>query len=69
MCLDGHGEVHVDGQVHPFGPESTVVLPRGGVHQIVNNGGETLQILGIFAATPVSTRLPDGQAIELPWRS
>lgn len=69
LCLDGQGEVHVDGRVHRFGADCTVVLPRERVHQIFNTGGRALQILGIFAATPVCTRLPDGQAIELPWRS
>lgn len=69
LCLEGQGELHVDGQVHRFGADSTLVLPRGSVHQIFNTGPGALQTLGIFAATPVQTRLPDGQAIDLPWRS
>jgi hypothetical protein len=28
-----------------------------------------LETLGILAATPVPTRLPGGEALELPWRS
>ena len=69
FCLSGHGEAHVDGQVFAFGPDSSVVLPRGGTHQVLNTGNEPLELLAVFAATPVDTRLPDGQAIALPWRT
>jgi mannose-6-phosphate isomerase-like protein (cupin superfamily) len=69
LCLSGRGEVHSNGQVLRFGADRTLALPKDQVHQIFNAGSEPLEILGIFAATPVPTRLPDGQALELPWRS
>lgn len=69
LCLAGWGEVHSEGEVLRFGADTTLVLPRGRVHQIFNTGPLPMEILGIFAATPVSTRLPDGQALALPWRS
>lgn len=69
LCLAGSGEVHSEGRVQRFGAETTVLLPRGQVHQILNVGLVPLEIVGIFAATPVVTRLPDGQALALPWRS
>jgi len=69
LCLAGRGEVHVDGEVHAFGPASTLVLRRGPVHQIFSVGDVPMEILGIFGATPVVTRLPDGQVLPLPWRS
>jgi len=69
LCLDGAGEVHIDGAVHRFTREQTVVLPKGRLHQLFNVGANQLEIIGIFAATPVATRLPDGQAINLPWRT
>ena len=69
LCLAGCGEVHVDGKIHRFGPDNTVVLRRGPVHQIFNVGDEPMEILGIFGATPVGTLLPDGTALPLPWRS
>lgn len=67
MCLGGSGEVHVDGQAKRFGANSTVVLPRGGVHQLFNVGPMPLELLGVFGSTPVGTMLPDGEAIALPW--
>lgn len=69
LCLAGWGEVHSEGQVLRFGADTTLTLPRGHVHQIFNVGPQPLEILGIFAATPVPTCLPDGQALDLPWRS
>ncbi len=69
LCLSGSGEVHIDGHVQRFGADSTIVLPRGPVHQLFNVGPMPLEIRGIFSATAVGTCLPDGQALELPWRS
>ena len=69
LCLSGSGEVHIGGEVHRFGADTTIVLPKGGVHQLFNTGATPMETLGIFAATPVQTRLPDGESIDLPWRS
>lgn len=69
LCLSGWGEVHSAGQVRRFGADTTVVLPRGCVHQLFNVGPMPLETVGIFAATPVATHLPDGVPLELPWRS
>lgn len=69
LCLGGEGEVEIGGQRHRFGANATLVLPQGTVHQIFNTGSTPMETLGIFAATPVATHLPDGQAIALPWRT
>lgn len=69
LCLGGTGELHGDGQVRRFGADSTLILPKGRVHQIVNVGTTPLETLGIFAATPVATRSPEGDALDLPWRT
>lgn len=69
LCLAGWGEVHSGGAVKRFGADSTVILPRGRDHQIFNTGALPMEIVGVFGATPVATRLPDGSALELPWRS
>lgn len=69
LCLSGWGELHTDGTVQRFGADQTVVLPRGRDHQLFNAGPLPLELIGIFAATPVAVRLPDGSALDLPWRS
>ena len=65
----GRGELLIDGVAVEFGPDSTLVLPAGRDHQIVNSGDEPLRLLAAFPQTPVRTLLPDGQPIDLPWRS
>lgn len=69
LCLSGWGEVSSAGQVRRFGADTTLVLPRGRVHQIFSLGPGPLETVGIFAATPVGTRRPDGAPLELPWCS
>ena len=69
LCLAGWGEVHTEGRVQRFGADSTVVLPKGHDHPLFNVGPQPLEIVGVFGATPVRTMLPDGNAIDLPWRT
>lgn len=65
----GRGSLLIDGGMVEFGPDSTLVLPAGRDHQIVNSGDAPLHLLAAFPQTPVKTLLPDGQPIDLPWRS
>ncbi len=69
LCLSGWGELWVESECQRFGADSTLVLPKGQLHQILNTGPQPLEILGLFGASPVTTALPDGQTLELPWRS
>ncbi|WIT13628.1 cupin domain-containing protein [Paucibacter sediminis] len=69
LCLAGSGELHSNGRVQRFGANCTLVLPKGELHQFFNVGEVALETLGIFAATPVATHLPEGEALDLPWRS
>jgi mannose-6-phosphate isomerase-like protein (cupin superfamily) len=65
----GSGTLLIDDVAHPFGPDSTLVIPRNAFHQIVNTGSEPLVTTAAFACSPVHVYLPDGQAIALPWAS
>jgi quercetin dioxygenase-like cupin family protein len=67
--VEGRGEVQVGGQVHAFGPDTTLVLPPGVAHRIFNTGDTPLVTVAAFSATPVGTFLPSGERLELPWRS
>jgi quercetin dioxygenase-like cupin family protein len=69
MCQAGTGDVDIDGTVHRFSAEHTIVLPAGATHRIVNTGAMPMEIVGVFGATPVGTVLPDGSALPLPWRT
>ncbi|MEO8037234.1 MAG: cupin domain-containing protein [Betaproteobacteria bacterium] len=65
----GTGELLVAGQTQGFGPDSTLVIPGGVDHQILNTGTEPMHLVAAFSAAPVVVVLPDGNPIELPWRS
>lgn len=69
LVVEGSGEVHIDGKVFPFGPDSTLVLPPNVPHRIFNTGSAPLKTVAAFSATPVGTFLPGGERLELPWRS
>ncbi len=69
LVLEGSGEVHIEGKVVPFGPDSTLVLPPNVAHQIFNTGSSVMRTVAAFSATPVGTFLPDGEPLELPWAS
>lgn len=69
LCLAGWGELHVDGEVHRFGADMTLVLPKGRTHQIFNTGALPMETLGAFGVTPVGTFDTDGTALALPWHS
>jgi quercetin dioxygenase-like cupin family protein len=65
----GRGELHVRGEVHPFGPDTTISIPANIDHQIFNTGADTIRLLAALSMTPVRVELPDGQPFPLPWQS
>lgn len=69
LCEAGLGEIHVGADVHRFAAGQMAVLPAGVVHQIFAQGEEPLVTLAVLSATPVPVALPDGTAVQLPWRS
>lgn len=60
ICILGDEEV-------AFGPDSTLIVPAGVVHEIRNTGDEPIHLIAAFNATPANVLTPDGQPIELPW--
>ena len=69
VVATGSGEVHMQGKVLPFGPDSTLVIPPNVDHQIFNTGSEPMTMVASFSVSPVEVKFPDGTAIELPWRT
>ena len=48
IIVSGQGEVVVDEERMPVGPESVVYLPRNSWHQIVNTGSEPLRMFWVY---------------------
>lgn len=65
----GHGELHIAGGVHRFGPDTTLVIPANAVHQIINVGVEPMTLTAALSTSPVAVVFPDGQLLTLPWKS
>ena len=65
----GRGKLLIDGAVHAFAADMTLVIPPNVLHQIINIGDESLRLTAAFSTSPVAVFLPDGQALPLPWAS
>jgi mannose-6-phosphate isomerase-like protein (cupin superfamily) len=66
LTQSGRSELHLSGQVRPFGPDTTLVVPGNAPHQIINLGDSPLDLIRVFAISPFAVLFPDGQPIELP---
>lgn len=70
ICLSGWGELHEEGAApQRFSADHLVLLPRDRVHQLFACGPMPLELIALFSETPVRVELPDGERLELPWRS
>jgi len=69
VVLGGRGELHIDGRVESFGPDSSLVLKPNVPHQIVNVGDEPLDLVAVLSMTPVTVEFPAGSPLPLPWQS
>jgi mannose-6-phosphate isomerase-like protein (cupin superfamily) len=65
----GRGELRIAGGTHPFGPNTTLVIPANVDHQILNTSAEPMQLTAALSSSPVEAVFPDGQPIPLPWKS
>lgn len=45
FILDGTGIVEIDGQEHPIGPGTAILIPGGSLHRLVNTGDAVLRFL------------------------
>jgi quercetin dioxygenase-like cupin family protein len=68
LVQQGSGTLIMHGREHSFQACDTLIVPRNEVHQILNSGDATLQLLAALSAAPVQPQLPDGTPISLPWQ-
>ncbi len=69
LILTGSGQVTLAGQVQDFGPNHTLIVPPGLVHQVVNTGREEMRLVAVLGMAPAGATTPEGQPILVPWLS
>ncbi|MFO0588154.1 MAG: cupin domain-containing protein [Polyangiaceae bacterium] len=67
VVLQGSGFCELEGEMHTFAAGSTLIVPRGAVHRIVNNGPTEMLAVASLSTAPVIVQAPDGSRIPLPW--
>lgn len=67
LILSGRGTCEIDGEIHSFGPDSTLIIPPNVVHQIVNTSDEEMHLVAALGMAPVRVENADGAAMPLPW--
>jgi mannose-6-phosphate isomerase-like protein (cupin superfamily) len=69
LVLRGSGRVTIEGVDTDFGPNSTLVIPRDAIHQIVNTGSEEMLIVAALGQAPVRVCTAENQPMPLPWQA
>jgi mannose-6-phosphate isomerase-like protein (cupin superfamily) len=69
VILTGSGQATLAGQVQDFGPNHTLIVPPGLVHQVVNTGREDMHLVSVLGMAPAGATTPEGQPIPVPWLS
>jgi mannose-6-phosphate isomerase-like protein (cupin superfamily) len=67
VVLQGSGRAVIAGEAQDFGPNSTLVIPTKAVHQLVNTGEGTMQLIAALSASPARVFAPEGTEIRVPW--
>lgn len=69
VILKGSGKVIIEGVETNFGSNSTLILPHDAVHQIVNTGGDEMELIAALGMAPVRVRTGEGVDLPLPWQA
>lgn len=66
VILKGSGSCTIEGETRTFGPDTTLLIPPGAVHQIAA-GDEDLHIMAVLSMAPVRIFLGTGEPMYPPW--
>lgn len=67
--LSGRGTCTVEGRTVEFGPDTTLIVERDAVHQLVNTSGEDMKLVAALGMAPVRVRTAEGDALHVPWEA
>lgn len=68
VVLRGSGSVVIEGDEKSFDANSTIIIPRNAVHQLINSGAEEMFLIGVLSVSPVRVNTATGEPIPLPWQ-
>lgn len=67
VILEGSGTLVMGDDETPFGPATTLVIPRDAVHQVKNTGPHAIRLVAALATAPVRVHTAENERIPLPW--
>ena len=67
VVLAGRGTCEARDERATFGPDSTLIVPPGAAHRIVNTGDVEMVLLASLSVSPVVVESPERDPIPLPW--
>ena len=62
-------QIRMEAEDLPFAAGTTVIVPPGIVHQVINTGEEELDFLAVLGMAPVRLQTADGRPVHRPWLS
>lgn len=69
VVLSGSGRCVIENEPLDFGPDSTLVVPRNAVHQLINTSGEEICLIAALDMARVRVRTEDGSPLRVPWEA
>ena len=67
IVQQGQGTIRLEDEELPFAAGTTVIVPPGVVHEVVNTGEEELTYLVVLGMAPVRLETADGHPVHRPW--
>ena len=67
IVQQGQGTIRLEDEELPFAAGTTVIVPPGVVHEVVNTGEEELTYLVVLGMAPVRLETADGRPVHRPW--
>lgn len=69
IILKGCGTLITENKEVHFTANTTLFISPNEVHQLINTGDETIELVGCLGMSPVKIYSPDDTLIPLPWQS
>lgn len=68
VVLAGRGHIEMQGDLVPFGPEQTIIVPPDASHRLVNTGDVELRLIAARSTPRAVVTTPEGAEMMLPWQ-